>query len=85
MTNTAVPKETLVAMLSEIYSQLEELENEIETSFSKLEDQLKTEEANKRFRAEQRLAMLEQKVFAKKEASEYLDCHHVPLKLELGY
>ncbi len=90
MTNTAVAKETLISMLSEIYSQLEELENEIETSFSNLDNQFRREEMNRILKADQGLTLLEQKAYMvtdkteADEANRYLDCHQ-GLKLELGY
>ncbi|XJZ26009.1 hypothetical protein ACF5W4_11410 [Bacillota bacterium Lsc_1132] len=91
MTNSAISKETLVAMLSEMYNQLEELENEIEIRFSELNHQWEKEEKKKITATELRIVQLEKKVFSaggkavKEEPAIYLDCSQSALKFELGY
>ncbi|MEH7176642.1 hypothetical protein [Neobacillus vireti] len=91
MINSSLPeKEKLLSMLTEIYDQLEELENVLETSFSDLRNQMNHEELLKLSSPVQRLYKLEQELdrinpVSDECAVEQNNSVTRALKLELGF
>ncbi|MEH7272603.1 hypothetical protein [Neobacillus vireti] len=91
MINSSLPeKEKLLSMLTEIYDQLEELENVLETSFSDLRNQMNHEELLKLSSPVQKLYKLELELdrinpVSDECAVEQNNSVTRALKLELGF
>lgn len=90
--NMSLPeKEMLLSMLTEVYDQLEELEQVLEASFSDLRHNLNNQELNKISSTEIRLSKLEKEIEKinpdSKETETEMNLNPVTraLKLEMGF